>query len=343
VSGPCWKGDIEELIRKLAEVESEIANSTSNQADSVLDPVTSMPILLRHAQTALLRANDELETQVKHRTAELVKVNQELLTEVNSRKIAEKALQDAHSGLERKVRERTAEMERFIYTVSHDLRSPLVTVSGFVGLLEEDLEKGNIHQAFSDLSTIREAIIKMDRLLMDTLELSRIGRVINAPKDVPFDQIVLEALEQTANRIKSGNVTVSVVQDLPKIRVDMPRIVEVLVNLIENSVKYMGDQERPNIEIGFRKERKETIFFIKDNGIGIDPKEHEKIFGLFYKLDRNSEGTGAGLGIVKRIIEVHGGRVWIESEPGKGCTVCFTLPLTDGTWPPLDRLNSGRS
>ena len=271
-----------------------------------------------------------------------MKVNQELLTEVHSRKIAEKTLQDAHSGLERKVRERTAEMERFIYTVSHDLRSPLVTVSGFIGLLEEDLEKGNIHQAFSDLSTIREAIIKMDRLLMDTLELSRIGRVINAPKDVPFDQIVLEALEQTANRIKSGNVTVSVVQDLPKIRVDMPRIVEVLVNLIENSVKYMGDQERPNIEIGFRKERKETIFFIKDNGIGIDPKEHEKS-SASDKLDRNSEGTGAGLGIVKRIIEVHGGRVWIESELGKGCTVCFTLPLTDGTWPPLDRLNSGRS
>jgi light-regulated signal transduction histidine kinase (bacteriophytochrome) len=240
-----------------------------------------MPILLRNAQTALLRANDELETRVKQRTAELVRVNQELLAEVNSRKMAEKALQDAHSGLERKVRERTTEMERFIYTVSHDLRSPLVGVSGFVGLLKEDLEMGDIKRGFSDLSTICEAITKMDRLLMDTLELSRIGRVINPTEDVPFAHIVQEALEQVAERILSGNVTFSVAQDMPRVHVDMIRVVEVLVNLIENSVKYMGDQERPKIEIGSRKDGEETAFFVKDNGIGIDPKEREKVFGLF--------------------------------------------------------------
>jgi signal transduction histidine kinase len=144
---------------------------------------------------------------------------------------------------------------------------------------------------------------------------------------VSFDQIVREALEQTADRIRSRNAMVSVAQYLPKVRVDMPRIVEVLVNLIENSVKYMRDQERPTIEIGSRKNGEEIEFFIKDNGIGIDPKEHEKVFGLFYKVDRKSEGTGAGLSIVMRISEVHGGRIWIESELGNGCTVCFTLPL----------------
>jgi len=230
-------------------------------------------------------------------------------------------------------------MERFIYTVSHDLRSPLVTVSGFVGLLKEDLEKGAVQRAVSDLMTISEAVTKMDRLLLDTLELSRIGRVANPPEDVPFDQIVKEVLEQTSQRIKSRNVAVSVAQDTPKVHVDMPRIVEVLVNLIENCVKYMGDQERPTIEIGVRHDLEqaiffiedkgsiETVFFVKDNGIGLDPKEHEKVFGLFYKVNRQSEGTGVGLAIVKRIIEVHGGRIWIESELGKGCTVCFTLPL----------------
>jgi signal transduction histidine kinase len=222
--------------------------------------------------------------------------------------------------LEDRVRERTAEMERFIYTVSHDLRSPLVTVSGFMSLLKEDLEMGDSQRAFSDLDTINEAITKMDRLLMDTLELSRIGRVINPIEDASFDHIVREALEQTADRIQSRSVSVSVAQDLPDVRVDMPRIVEVLVNLIENSVKYMGDQEGPTIEIGSRKDGEETVFFVRDNGVGIDPKEHEKIFGLFYKADRKSEGTGVGLAIVKRIIEVHSGRIWIESELGKGCT-----------------------
>jgi signal transduction histidine kinase len=109
--------------------------------------------------------------------------------------------------------------------------------------------------------------------------------------------------------------------------VDVLRIAEVLVNLIENSVKYLGDQACPEIDIGSRKDGEETVFFVRDNGVGIDPKENEKVFGLFYKVDRKSEGTGVGLAIVKRIIEVHGGRIWIESELGKGCTVCFTLPL----------------
>ena len=113
------------------------------------------------------------------------------------------------------------------------------------------------------------------------------------------------------------------------VRVDMIRIVEVLVNLIENSVKYMVDREKLEIDIGYRKDGEETVFFVKDNGIGIDPNEHEKVFGLFYKVDGNSEGTGAGLSIVKRIIEVQGGRILIESELGEGCTVCFTLPLAE--------------
>jgi signal transduction histidine kinase len=105
------------------------------------------------------------------------------------------------------------------------------------------------------------------------------------------------------------------------------RLVEVLVNLVENSMKYMGDQPHPEIEIGKRLDGENTVLFVRDNGIGIDPSQFDKVFELFYKVEKQSEGTGAGLAIVKRIIEVHGGRIWIESELGKGCTVCFTLPL----------------
>ena len=107
------------------------------------------------------------------------------------------------------------------------------------------------------------------------------------------------------------------------------RITEVLVNLIENSIKYMGWQANPEIEIGQRIDGEDKTFFVRDNGIGIDPSQHDKVFELFYKVDKKSEGTGAGLAIVKRIIEVHGGCIWIESEIGQGCTVCFTLPLAD--------------
>lgn len=254
---------------------------------------------------------------------------QATVRDISDQKRAEEELRQHQDHMEVLVRERTAEMERFIYTVSHDLRSPLVTMGGFVGLLKEDLENGDALRASSDLLTMSESITKMDRLLVDTLELSRIGRVVNPPADVSFGEIVKEALRQTAERTKSQDIAIYVAEDMPKVRVDTPRIEEVLVNLIENSVKYMGGMERPKIEIGFRKDDEETVFFIKDNGIGIDPKEHEKVFGLFYKVDRTSEGTGVGLAIVKRIIEVHGGRIWIESELGKGCTVCFTLPLAN--------------
>ena len=249
---------------------------------------------------------------------------------------SDRELRKAHDELEMRVKERTeelarknTEMERFIYTVSHDLRTPLISVSGLLGFLKQDAEKGDLEQMNADLRIANEAVTKMDQLLLETLELSRIGRVVNPPEDVPFGEIVEGALEQTSEKIRSKGCKVSVAQNLPVVHVDRMRIIEVLVNLIENSIKYMGLQANPEIEIGQRIDGKDRIFFVRDNGIGIDPSQHDKVFELFYKVDKKSEGTGAGLAIVKRIIEVHGGSIWIESEMGQGCTVCFTLPLAN--------------
>ena len=259
-----------------------------------------------------------------------------IFNDITDRKRAEEALHKAHEELERKVKERTAElearnaeMERFVYTVSHELRTPLVSISGLLGFIKQDAEKGDLDRMKTDYRLADDALSKMDQLLGETLELSRIGRIMNSPLNVPFSEIAKEALDQTADKLKSRSIEVSVADEWPIVRVDRMRLAEVLVNLIENSIKYMGDQAHPEIEIGHRKDGGETVFFVRDNGGGIDPSQHEKVFGLFYRLDLKSEGTGVGLAIVKRIIEVHGGRVWIESELGKGCTVCFTLPLAD--------------
>jgi signal transduction histidine kinase len=223
---------------------------------------------------------------------------------------------------------KNAELERFTYTVSHDLKSPLITIGGFIGLLEEDARTGNTAKFENDLARIRDAKDKMHRLLGELLELSRIGRLINPPGNIPFEQIVEEALILTRGRLMAANVHLDVQKDLPVVNGDHPRLVEVMQNLIDNSAKFMGDQPQPHIEIGLSQANHEKAFFIKDNGIGIDRAFHQKIFSLFDKLDPKSEGTGVGLALVKRIIEVHGGHIWVESEgKGKGSTFYFTLPI----------------
>ena len=237
-----------------------------------------------------------------------------------------KKAEEERERLLKELKAKNRELEHFTYTVSHDLRSPLVTIQGFTNMLQRDLERDAPEKAEKDLMYIANAATKMDRLLRDTLELSRIGRMANPPETVPFGAIVDEALEQIVEHIRSSGAEISVAENLPAIFVDRMRIAEMLVNLITNSIKYRDEQRPPKIEIGYRVEGEDSVFFLRDNGIGIDPSQHEKVFDLFYQVDSGGDGTGAGLAIVKRIVEVHGGRVWIESEKGKGCTICFTLP-----------------
>ena len=167
----------------------------------------------------------------------------------------------------------------------------------------------------------------MHLLLKELLELSRIGRIMNPPEKVLFEDLVREALEIVHGRIEAGGVTVQIQSNLPAIHGDRQRLTAVLQNLIDNAAKYMGGQITPRIEIGQKgEEGGKFIFYVKDNGMGIAPEYHERVFGLFNKLDAKTEGTGVGLALVKRIIEVHGGRIWVESEAGKGAAFYFTLP-----------------
>jgi PAS domain S-box-containing protein len=224
---------------------------------------------------------------------------------------------------------KNAELERFTYTVSHDLKSPLVTIAGFLGYLEKDALSGNMDRLRQDIGKIQEAAKQMKRLLEDLLELSRIGRLVNPPTEVPFADILHEALDMMSIQVVELKIEVVYPPDFPVVRVDRLRLIEVMQNLLENAVKFMGSQPQPRLEIGMRQptEGDEMIFFVKDNGIGIDTHYHETVFGLFHRLNPEIEGTGIGLALVKRIIETHGGRIWIESAgEGQGTTFCFTLP-----------------
>ena len=219
------------------------------------------------------------------------------------------------------------ELESFTYTVSHDLKAPLLTINGFLHLLQKDVIAGNAERINADISRITEATEKMHQLLTELLELSRIGRMMNASVDVPFNELIKDALDIVHGRIEKHNVTVHTQPNLPIVHGDRQRLTEVLQNLIDNAAKYMGNQANPLIEIGQDgKEEGKSIFFVRDNGMGIASEHYERIFSLFNKLDPTSEGTGIGLALVKRIIEAHEGRIWVESESGNGATFYFTLP-----------------
>ncbi len=226
---------------------------------------------------------------------------------------------------------RNTELERFTYTVSHDLRAPLVTMRGFLGYLRQDATTGDLTRFDRDLNRIASAVDRMQALLNDLLELSRVGRIINTPKDIPFKQIVDETIDLLIDPLDRRKIKLQVHENLPTIHGDPTRLIEIVQNLLSNAMKFMGNQPNPIIEIGssgFDKDGK-PVLFIRDNGMGIEQEYHERIFGLFNRLNPEIEGTGIGLTLVRRIIEVHGGRIWIESQPGKGATFFFTLPLSD--------------
>lgn len=256
-------------------------------------------IVLAHFRTNLEKA----------RLMDLQKINQEL------------------KSMSAQLEQQVAEMERFTYTVSHDLKSPLVTIKGFLGMLKKDLAENRQDRVQQDFDRITRAAEKMGTLLSELLELSRIGRIANPPVEVDLVNLAQEALEMLYGRIQSSNITVHISPDLPIVNGDHTRLREVLENLIDNAAKYMGEQPNPVIEIGKRESGTDTIIYVKDNGMGIEPQFQTRIFGLFEKLKADSEGSGIGLAIIKRIIEVHGGRIWVESEGlGKGSTFCFTIP-----------------
>ncbi len=261
---------------------------------------------------------------MRARNRELETLSVQLHASIAELERAQTEREDLIEDLEAKNRE----LERFTYTVSHDLKSPLVTIRGFVGLLKKDAAAGEVARMNRDVERISAAAGTMGQLLDELLELSRIGRMVNPPENVALGQLVREAIEILDQQITERGVEVAISADLPAVSGDRVRLLEVVQNLIENATKFMGDQPVPRIEVGMRHDGihppGHAVFYVQDNGIGIDPCYHDKVFGLFERLDQSVEGTGIGLAIVQRIVEFHGGRIWVESE-GNGSTFCFTL------------------
>lgn len=287
----------------------------------VADTVSEIEICTENSMNGIAEMR-VAETEWEGRSAYLAS-----LRDITTRKKSEGEQAKLIAELENK----NAELERFTYTVSHDLKSPLVTIRGFLDLLEKDIEKADVERLKSDIARIAHAADKMFQLLAEILDLSRVGRVVNKPEHVSLAEISKEAMELVAVQIAERGVEVALSPRLPVVYGDRPRLLEVMQNLIENAVKFIGDQEKPRIEVGAEERGDEYVCFVRDNGIGIEPSYQERVFGLFDKLDADSEGSGIGLALVKRIIEVHRGRIWVESVGAySGSTFYFALPKNGG-------------
>ena len=246
----------------------------------------------------------------------------------NIRNITErKRLEREKEKFTQELAEKNTELERFTYTVSHDLKSPLVTVKTFLGYLKHDIAAADPPLIEKDMFFMNSAADKMGKLLEELLEMSRVGRIANLPVKVTFDELVEDTLSITAGRIEEKGVQVRLHKEPVTLCGDRTRLVEIWQNLVENAVKFMGDQPAPQIDIGVEWRENGTVFFVRDNGIGIEPRYQSKLFNLFEKINPKTEGTGMGLAITKRIVELYQGKIWVESKgPGEGTCFFFTLP-----------------
>jgi|GEM_PF-1323102 len=294
--------------------EKSISRMTLNnrviQTIGVMQDITAT----KQHEKELREARDSLEQTVSERTRQLA----DLVTRLQRENIEREAIS---SELERK----NAELERFAYTVSHDLKTPLVTINVLLGLITKDLLAGDGGSAIQYIKKVNHATTGMARMLEELLELSRVGHVIGQTTRCDPAELARLAIDSFGDRIAELGVEIEIAA-MPAVEADRARLIEVYQNLIGNAVKFLGDQQSPLIRVGAINRDARCCYFVGDNGIGIAPEYQDKVFGLFERLETETEGTGIGLALIKRIIEVHGGEVWIESAGlGHGSTVFFTL------------------
>ncbi len=274
-----------------------------------------------------------------------------VIQDISERKQAEEMVARYTDQLVRANRElesKQEELEEFIYTVSHDLKAPIVSISGFAGLLNEKLSDVIDGGSKRHLDRIKHNATVMESLIGDLLELSRIGRTEEPEAEVNFDALAEEVIESFVVTAQSHNIRLAKVSSLPARKGRPHRIRQLLANLIDNAIKYMPEGRDGIVEIGYGStgtgDGAHQAYYVRDNGDGIPADYRERIFAMFQRAptsNGHAEGTGVGLAIAKRIVEKHGGHIWVDSQPGEGSTFYFTISdKPDSRWGHDSRTNS---
>jgi PAS domain S-box-containing protein len=234
----------------------------------------------------------------------------------------------AQMRVEKELRKRNEELNNFVHVVSHDLKTPIIAIQGFSSRLSQHSEGKLGQKGTTYLAQIETSARRMERLVSDLLALSKLGQVACDFQHVSSSEIVRNVTSALKPRVKEKGIRLSVGDSFPVIYCDAERMHQVFENFVVNAIKYLGETAEPTIEIGFEDTGATYQFHVRDNGVGIDPAFHRKIFEMFERLKEadDAEGTGLGLAIVEKIVESHGGKVWVKSQPGEGATFYFTLP-----------------
>jgi light-regulated signal transduction histidine kinase (bacteriophytochrome) len=275
-----------------------------------------------HTEAELAKHRDHLEVLVKQRTGELEAANARLQVEIAERKHAQESLQQTAEDLKRSNRD----LEQFAYVASHDLQEPLRAVGGYVKLLQRRFPKDIDAKAIEFITGAADGATRMERLITDLLAFSRVGT--RGATFVPADMngLLAEALQNLQASIKTAGAKVTH-DPMPTLAVDPTQMMQLFQNLIGNAIKFRGERP-PEIHVGAQKQEGRWVFSVRDNGIGIDPQYFERIFQIFQRLHTRKvyAGTGIGLAICKKIVERHGGTIWLESQPEQGSTFYFSIP-----------------
>ncbi len=248
--------------------------------------------------------------------------------ETDCRKDREKMLNETITAL----KDANKEIGDFIYTISHDLKEPLFVIDGYTKRLSKVYEDTIDEKGKSYISRIKANIEIMSRRIYEIVEVIKVGSVEYDFKDNDCGVIVNDVIKTLETRISTNKIKLSIQDGLPVVLCDEKRLSDVFLNLVTNAIKYMGDDNQKEINIGCDKEGDYYKFFIEDTGIGIRAEHHEQVFAIFRRIkDVEIEGTGVGLAIVKKIVGLHHGKIWVESpvNEGRGSRFCFTIPISN--------------